>query len=276
MHDVSVHTRVPPPPPLPPLPAPPYPFSTKQLCTNQVMTGGNLALVNSCKQRSPIRVIRGNAKIKKGSPVYTYHGLYKIDMWREARGEGGFKIFRFHLVRIPNQPPVKIPIPPQPTGMGRMRLQLDDKRGVILEDLSKGTEPVPIRCVNRVDDTFPPPFLYRAAPTHFSQGGGAGVDHGVIEHCNCQGGCRDDDTCTCGLMTGRMSYTEAGALKEVLPAVFECGPKCACATSPGGCKNRVSQNGTRYLLEVFKTQQKGWGVRCKDPIPAGGWRGVGT
>ena len=218
-----------------------------------------------------MRVIRGGQKLGKGSvnvPVYTYHGLYKVDRWREARGQGGFKIFRFHLVRIPDQLPVMAPIPPQPIGMGRMAAVEDDKEGVILEDLSEGAEPVPIRCVNTEDDTFPPPFSYRAAPAHFNDGG-AGVDHGVIEHCECEGGCRDDDTCTCGLMTGRLSYTEAGELKEVLPAVFECGPKCACATSPGGCMNRVSQNGIRHRLEVYKTPQKGWGVRCKDPIPAG-------
>ncbi len=48
----------------------------------------------------------------------------------------------------------------------------------------------------------------------------------------------------------------------------ECGPHCGCSR---GCGNRVSQRGEQLIdeLEAFRTDNKGWGVRCNTDIAAG-------
>lgn len=38
---------------------------------------------------------------------------------------------------------------------------------------------------------------------------------------------------------------------------------------PPHALNRVSQHGIKLPLEIFKTKNKGWGVRCRNPIPIG-------
>lgn len=53
---------------------------------------------------------------------------------------------------------------------------------------------------------------------------------------------------------------------EPKAVVFECNPNCGCGP---GCVNRISQRGLKYRLEVFRTPNRGWGVRCWDYIPSG-------
>lgn len=48
--------------------------------------------------------------------------------------------------------------------------------------------------------------------------------------------------------------------------VYECGPSCKCSSS---CRNRVSQHGIKFPLQIFKTETRGWGVRSRAYIPIG-------
>ncbi|KAK3281941.1 hypothetical protein CYMTET_10298 [Cymbomonas tetramitiformis] len=57
-------------------------------------------------------------------------------------------------------------------------------------------------------------------------------------------------------------------LRQELHMVHECGPLCA---SPATSNNRNVQHGLRYSLQVFRTKQKGWGVRTLETIPQGGF-----
>lgn len=41
--------------------------------------------------------------------------------------------------------------------------------------------------------------------------------------------------------------------------IYECNPNCNCGP---GCKTRCVQNGRRVPLEIFKTKNRGWGLRC--------------
>ena len=50
--------------------------------------------------------------------------------------------------------------------------------------------------------------------------------------------------------------------------VYECNSRCACSAR---CHNRVAQNGLQMRLQVFKTEKRGWGLRCLDDIPMGGF-----
>ncbi|KAK6121906.1 hypothetical protein DH2020_044351 [Rehmannia glutinosa] len=65
---------------------------------------------------------------------------------------------------------------------------------------------------------------------------------------------------------GEIPYSEKGVLLRQKAIVYECGPSCKC---PPSCMNRVSQNGPRYKLEVYKTESREWGVRSRSYISSG-------
>ncbi|XVE82696.1 hypothetical protein DITRI_Ditri16bG0026600 [Diplodiscus trichospermus] len=68
-------------------------------------------------------------------------------------------------------------------------------------------------------------------------------------------------------MRGRFPYDDKGRIiLEEGYLVYECNHKCSCNRM---CPNRVLQNGVRVKLEVFKTKNKGWGVRAGEPILSG-------
>ncbi|KAK9478045.1 hypothetical protein V1514DRAFT_332087 [Lipomyces japonicus] len=48
--------------------------------------------------------------------------------------------------------------------------------------------------------------------------------------------------------------------------IYECNDACACGND---CISRVVQNGRRIPLELFKTRNKGWGIRSTQAIPQG-------
>ena len=52
-----------------------------------------------------------------------------------------------------------------------------------------------------------------------------------------------------------------------LRRIYECNQNCSCA--PQTCYNRVVQNGIQLRLQVFMTENRGWGLRCIDDIPKG-------
>ena len=49
--------------------------------------------------------------------------------------------------------------------------------------------------------------------------------------------------------------------------IFECNKLCKCP--PKTCSNRVVQNGSSLKLCIFKTENKGWGVKTLESIPEG-------
>jgi putative restriction endonuclease len=69
---------------------------------DQELDRQNLALVLSCEQRLPVRVIRGAKHKSNWSPDsgYVYSGLYRVVGWKPQRGMSGFNVFRFELRKI--------------------------------------------------------------------------------------------------------------------------------------------------------------------------------
>ena len=69
---------------------------------DQELDRQNMALVISCKNRLPIRVVRGSKHKSPWSPEagYVYGGLYRVVRWCEQRGKSGFRVFRFELRKI--------------------------------------------------------------------------------------------------------------------------------------------------------------------------------
>jgi histone-lysine N-methyltransferase SUV39H len=67
---------------------------------------------------------------------------------------------------------------------------------------------------------------------------------------------------------GVMMYDQHERLIDltVREIIQECTEKCACTMM---CHNRVVQRGRQVDLEIFRTPNRGWGVRADEDIPAG-------
>lgn len=75
---------------------------TGQQVSDQLLTGGNLALAVSCLQGLPVRVVRKVAhpwRSSQGS-AYRYDGLYRVDTYWRDTGISGHTIWRFRLTKL--------------------------------------------------------------------------------------------------------------------------------------------------------------------------------
>lgn len=103
--------------------------------------------------------------------------------------------------------------------------------------------------------------------------------------CNCEDGCRDKLKCSCWRQTvdlkfkkilengkykrkTHIGYENMKLLKELASGIVECGGNCKCCADKK-CSNSVVQNGIQHKLEVFKTANKGWGVKTTTDLPPG-------
>ena len=62
-------------------------------------------------------------------------------------------------------------------------------------------------------------------------------------------------------------FLKAGSYSFSFSSIYECNQNCACSRVT--CYNRVVQNGIQLRLQVFLTENRGWGLRCVDDIPKG-------
>ncbi|GLT88023.1 hypothetical protein SLE2022_060680 [Rubroshorea leprosula] len=232
--------------------------------TDQKLVRGNLALEKSLHRGNEVRVIRGvKDPASLTGKIYVYDGLYKVqESWVE-KGKAGCNVFRFKLIRVPGQP--------EAFTLWKSIQQWTDgitpRVGIILPDLTSGAENLPVSLVNDVDDekgpayfTYSPTLKFPKPVTSVEPSAG----------CTCHDGCvSGNSNCHCIQGNGGyLPYTSGGVLVSQKPLVHECGPSCQCSST---CKNRLSQGGLKVRLEVFKTKNKGWGLRSWDPIRVGGY-----
>ncbi|MGW4808471.1 YDG/SRA domain-containing protein [Kitasatospora sp. NPDC004272] len=95
---------------------------TGQQASDQQLTLGNAALVTSRTAGRPVRVVRGASGDPQHSPAsgYRYDGLYLVDDYWSERGQSGHLVWRYRLVKLPNEPllpvpPLAVPTQPAPT-----------------------------------------------------------------------------------------------------------------------------------------------------------------
>ncbi|CAA3000862.1 histone-lysine N-methyltransferase, H3 lysine-9 specific SUVH1-like [Olea europaea subsp. europaea] len=232
--------------------------------SDQKLERGNLALEKSLHRANEVRVIRGVKEFPGAiAKIYVYDGLYKIqESWAE-KNRSGCNVFKYKLVRVPGQPEAFTlwkSIRQWKDGMAR-------RTGVILPDLTSGAESHPVCLVNEVDDEKGPAyFTYVSSPIYSKPFATPKPSLG----CHCMGGCQPGGTkCPCNQKNGGyLLYSALGVLLAHKSLIHECGPTCAC---PPNCRNRMSQAGLKVRLEVFKTNNRGWGLRSWDPIRAGGF-----
>lgn len=245
---------------------------TKRQVRDQIPEGGNLALQNSCYRQQPVRVIRGHSDIatiqSPSKRLYSYDGLYNVVQEGVVLGNAGFKVFQFKLERLPDQTELGSRLV---SFVGKLNKAPTERTGLLIADISDGQEPIPVGVVNTVDNSsLPSSFQYTTKLMY---------DKGIVLPTRPSSQCTCIDpfpchavghSCSCiARNTGRvLPYNQYGLLIRAVPAVYECGRLCRC---PMDCHSRVCQKGLRYRLEIFKTENKGWGVRSWDFIPSGGF-----
>jgi len=149
-----------------------------------------------------------------------------------------------------------------------------------IKDISYGKETVPISCVNGIDRHYPDYVEYSNIRVP-AQGVNLNTDEDFLVGCGCTDGCRDRTKCACiqetieasacnatGRINPNVGYRNRILETKAQSGIYECNSKCKCDHR---CGNRVAQNGLRLRLQVFKTERRGWGLRCLDDIPAGGF-----
>lgn len=97
--------------------------------------------------------------------------------------------------------------------------------------------------------------------------------------CDCEDDCLDKTKCQCWQLTiagakfgnpntppEEVGY-EFKRLPEPVPTgIYECNANCKCKPN---CLNRVAQQSLQMKLQVFKTVNRGWGLRCLNDVPKG-------
>ncbi|KAL8147414.1 histone-lysine N-methyltransferase, H3 lysine-9 specific SUVH1-like [Apium graveolens] len=232
-----------------------------EMC-DQKLVRGNLALEKSLHRANVVRVIRGVKDVMSGTgKIYVYDGLYKIhESWAE-KGKGGFNVFKYKFVRVPGQPEAFTlwkSIEQWKAGSGT-------RIGVILPDLTSGVETLPVSLVNDVDDEKGPSYFTYTSTLRYDKPFDLPIPS---PNCSCRGGCQPGDAnCPCVQRNGGfLPYNPLGVVLNYKALIHECGPSCLC---PPNCRNRMSQAGLKVRLEVFRTKDKGWGLRSWDPIRSG-------
>eukprot|EP00924_Labyrinthula_sp_SR-Ha-C_P014823 augustus_masked-scaffold_43-processed-gene-1.8-mRNA-1 protein AED:1.00 eAED:1.00 QI:0/-1/0/0/-1/1/1/0/550 len=140
---------------------------------------------------------------------------------------------------------------------------------VVQHDITQGTELNSVRVVNDFDDekidakfTYEPCLSMRDVLLEQVPASSSRI------HCNCQGPC-NEKTCPCALKSeyGCFAWDKDRKLRFVTPyPIRECSHLCNCSDD---CVNRTSQRQFEVELEIFKTENKGFGVRSPNWIPCG-------
>uniref|UniRef100_A0A7N0VEA6 Uncharacterized protein n=1 Tax=Kalanchoe fedtschenkoi TaxID=63787 RepID=A0A7N0VEA6_KALFE len=230
--------------------------------TDQKLVRGNLALEKSLHRGNEIRVIRGvKDPANPQTKVYFYDGLYTIqESWAE-KGKSGCTVYKYKFVRIPGQPEAFMTW----KFVLQWRSGTVPRDGVILPDLTSGAEKIPVCLVNEVDNEKGPGYFAYIQALNYSAPVGALQPP---SSCNCKTGCAAGEAqCQCaGKNGGYIPYISNGVLVDRRALIYECSPSCIC---PATCRNRASQGGLKLRLEVFRTKDRGWGLRSWESIRGG-------
>jgi histone-lysine N-methyltransferase SUV39H len=140
--------------------------------------------------------------------------------------------------------------------------------------------------VNEVDDETPPEDFTFITEYHF-RNGLSRLDPGARSGCECRPdngrnvGCEyrscscledcavDDNNKPLGFPYHAVGETKGCLRQKYLDrrdVIYECNELCTC---PSWCKNKVVQKGRQVPLEIFKTADRGWGLRCTQDLRKG-------
>ncbi|BFZ60151.1 hypothetical protein YB2330_001173 [Saitoella coloradoensis] len=138
-----------------------------------------------------------------------------------------------------------------------------------------------VSLVNEIDDSAAVPdnvekfefierYRFALGITEPDSGFSAGCECGIREGNMFGGHCDLDDPLKCSCLQEMAEpefvYDKHGLLTSTDGPIYECNENCGCALT---CPNRVVQRGRQLPLEIFKTPDKGFGLRSPQNIKAG-------
>lgn len=146
-------------------------------------------------------------------------------------------------------------------------------------DISEGIEGMHVQYINCYDKTTPPPCKYSSTRIP-NEGVPLNLDPEFLCGCDCEDDCSDKEKCQCWQMTlagakflanqetpiEKLGYEYKRLNEPIQTGIYECNSRCKCKSS---CLNRVAQQPLQIKLQVFKTMNRGWGIRCLNDIPKG-------
>lgn len=234
----------------------------KNQLVDQKLERGNLALERSFHRGNLVRVIRSAKDMNLiNSKIYIYDGLYKIQETWVEKAKAGNNVFKYKLLREPGQP----------EGIAVWKLNEkwianpSSRGGVVLTDISSGAETLPVFLMNEVDnEKGPSHFTYTTKMKYLKPI----ISMKPLPGCRCISVCLPGDaTCSCAHQNGGiLPYCANGFVVSRKHVLYECNNLCSCSIN---CRNRVTQKGINLHFEVFRTRDRGWGLRSWDPIRAG-------
>lgn len=148
----------------------------------------------------------------------------------------------------------------------------------IIKDLSLGQEQVAIPVVNNHNNDFLP-FCNYSTKRNPMEGVNLNLNPDFLCGCDCLDDCADRSKCACWKMTlqclkymdkdtdpNQIGYQYRRLIDPIMTGIYECNSRCKCKKT---CLNRLVQHGLQHKLQVFKTENRGWGIRCLNDIPIG-------
>ena len=96
------------------------------------------------------------------------------------------------------------------------------------------------------------------------------IKEDAFTNCNCDKNCSKSTSCCPFTMSQScMPYKDGLIQVSKEHPIFECNKSCSC---PETCRNRVTQKGSSCKVMIFKTADKGWGVKALERIEEGNRR----
>ncbi|KAB7505127.1 Histone-lysine N-methyltransferase eggless, partial [Armadillidium nasatum] len=150
---------------------------------------------------------------------------------------------------------------------------------IFLQDITCDQEEVYISAVNSIDSSSPKEFKY-CNEFIIDENVSVNLDPSYLVCCKCKDNCINKLECECWQLTIEaaktlssktrininIGYNYKRLYEQVPSGIFECNAECSCKKS---CLNRVVQFPIKQKLQLFKTAQRGWGVRTLHDIPNG-------
>jgi histone-lysine N-methyltransferase SETDB1 len=146
------------------------------------------------------------------------------------------------------------------------------------KDLSKGLEQVPVPVINGINNEMLD-FCNYATKRVPMEDVPLNTDPEFLIGCDCEDDCADKMKCACWQLTldgaaymgknvdpNSIGYVYRRLHEQVLTGIYECNSRCRCSST---CLNRVVQNPMSIKLQVFRTHNRGWGIRCVNDVPQG-------
>eukprot|EP00668_Euglena_longa_P014870 GGOE01018904.1.p1 GENE.GGOE01018904.1~~GGOE01018904.1.p1 ORF type:complete len:816 (-),score=153.37 GGOE01018904.1:235-2607(-) len=269
--------------------------ASKKQVGHQTLTKGNLKLLGNITLRIPVRVVRKNPdRPSYTKNLYIFDGLYWVTRCWKRAGISGFDVYQYEFVRLPDQPETYSsevhwgnsdgnPLP--------ANFEAERRPGFCMSDISRGCNrfpdgrrnPIPV--VNTVDNTPTPRALLLGEETS---------DEGKALLANPKGqafvyikeNLRAPDVpcpapappsaCTkealLQLNQGYLPYSKERRLWGLCKVVYEVPERYTSQWSQADLRHaQCVQLGSTFRLEVYRTHNKGWGVRSWDHIPKGSY-----